>query len=461
MSLHPGQSFAGYRIVRQLGAGGMGEVYLADHPRLPRQDALKILPTGLSADPMFRKRFTREADIAATLDHPNVVSVFDRGESDGQLWITMKFVDGTDASQLLQTHPRGLPAADVVAIISAVAEALDHAHQQGLLHRDVKPANILIAEPGPRSSKRRILLADFGIARPIFDDTHITSTNLTVGSVAYTSPEQLSGSTLDGRADQYSLACTAYQLLCGATPFANSNAAMLIHQHLSVEPPAITGKRGNLSAQVDRVLARALDKEPRRRFDSCEQFADELASALRTDAAAATLLSPGPPPATPRAPSSPPPSLQKPRDPVAGQPSSPVARPVHPTPAPTPAARPVYPTPAPGAERAGRMSPAPFTPAPAPYPGLGRTTRSDGKATASLVLGIVSIVVGWCGFGLLMAPLAIILGLISLRESDRLSIPTTNRGAAIGGVITGIIGFLLVVAFIVFAVVTGDSTSST
>ncbi|MET9201189.1 protein kinase [Gordonia sp. NPDC003585] len=446
MSLHPGQSFAGYRIVRQLGAGGMGEVYLADHPRLPRQDALKILPAGLSADPMFRKRFTREADIAATLDHPNVVSVFDRGESDGQLWITMKFVDGTDASQLLRTHPRGLPAADVVAIISAVAEALDHAHQQGLLHRDVKPANILIAEPGPRSSKRRILLADFGIARPIFDDTHITSTNLTVGSVAYTSPEQLSGSTLDGRADQYSLACTAYQLLCGATPFANSNAAMLIHQHLSVEPPAITGKRGNLSAQVDRVLARALDKEPRRRFDSCEQFADQLASALRTDAAAATLLSPGPPPATPRVPSSPPPSLQKPRTPAAGPPS---------TPAPA-AVRPVYPPPAP----ARTPTPAPFTPAPAPYPGLGRTTRSDGKATASLVLGIVSIVIGWCGFGLLMAPLAIILGLISLRESDRLPIPTTNRGAAIGGVITGAIGFLLVVAFLVFAVVTGDTSST-
>uniref|UniRef100_UPI003D8A9006 protein kinase domain-containing protein n=1 Tax=Gordonia sp. B7-2 TaxID=3420932 RepID=UPI003D8A9006 len=456
MSLHPGQSFAGYRIVRQLGAGGMGEVYLADHPRLPRQDALKILPAGLSADPMFRKRFTREADIAATLDHPNVVSVFDRGESAGQLWITMKFVDGTDASQLLQTHPRGLPAADVVAIISAVAEALDHAHQQGLLHRDVKPANILIAEPGPRSSKRRILLADFGIARPIFDDTHITSTNLTVGSVAYTSPEQLSGSTLDGRADQYSLACTAYQLLCGATPFANSNAAMLIHQHLSVEPPAITGKRGNLSAQVDRVLARALDKEPRRRFDSCEQFADQLASALRTDAAAATLLSPGPPPATPRVPPSSPPSLQKPRTPVAGPPSTPVAGPAYPTPAagrmiPTPAPF----TPAPGAERAGRMPPAP-----APYPGLGRTSRSDGKATASLVLGIVSIVVGWCGFGLLMAPLAIILGLISLRESDRLPIPTTNRGAAIGGVITGAIGFLLVVAFLVFAIVTGDTSSA-
>lgn len=447
MSLQPGQTFAGYRIVRQLGAGGMGEVYLADHPRLPRQDALKILPQGLSADTMFRKRFTREADVAATLDHPNIVSVFDRGESDGQLWITMRYVDGTDASYLLRSHPRGLPADDVVAIISAVAEALDHAHQQGLLHRDVKPANILIANTTGRSAKRRILLADFGIARPIFDDTHLTSTNLTVGSVAYTSPEQLAGATLDGRADQYSLACTAYQLLCGATPFANSNAAMLIHQHLSTEPPAISGKRAGLSPQVDRVLARALDKEPGRRYSSCEHFANDLASALRANARDSTLLSKPGPVAPPR----PPTRVDAPRQPSRPQTPSPQT----PTPQYAPPSRPrvpvAPPSPAPPALRPPAYTPPPYLPGP--------VTRSDGKATASLVLGILSLTIGWCGLAFLMGPTAILLGALALRRNDHTPTPISNRGSAIAGIITGLLGTLAVIVF--FALSITLDTSST
>lgn len=443
MPLLPGQSFAGYRIVRQLGAGGMGEVYLADHPRLPRQDALKILPPGLSGDPMFRKRFTREADVAATLDHPNIVSVFDRGEADGQLWITMKYVDGTDASYLLNSHPRGLPAGDVVAVISAVADALDYAHGQGLLHRDVKPANILIAGAADKPSvKRRILLADFGIARPIFDDTHITSTNLTVGSVAYTSPEQLSGTTLDGRADQYSLACTAYQLLCGATPFANSNAAMLIHQHLSASPPPVSEKRPDLSGQVDRVLSRALDKEPARRYSSCEHFANDLASALRSGAAGATLLS-KPTPAQPA--SRPPQPRVETSQPQRSAPHAPGPRST-----PTPASRPAYTPPS--------YTPPSYTPSPYQGPTM---PRSDGKATASLVLGIVSLTIGWCGFALLTGPAAIILGLVALRSSDRASVPITNRGAATAGVITGILGTVAMIAFFILAIVFGDSSSTT
>ncbi|WP_267615368.1 protein kinase domain-containing protein [Gordonia bronchialis] len=448
MSLQPGQSFAGYRIVRQLGAGGMGEVYLADHPRLPRQDALKILPSGLSGDAMFRKRFTREADVAASLDHPNIVSVFDRGEADGQLWITMKYVDGTDASYLLNSHPRGLPAGDVVAVISAVADALDYAHGQGLLHRDVKPANILIAGSADKPSvKRRILLADFGIARPIFDDTHITSTNLTVGSVAYTSPEQLSGTTLDGRADQYSLACTAYQLLCGATPFANSNAAMLIHQHLSVSPPPVSEKRPDLSGQVDRVLARALDKEPGRRYSSCEHFANDLASALRSGSAGATLLSkptpaqPAPRPPRPRGETSQP---QRPAPHASGPRPSPT-----PHPAPSPASLPAYTPPA--------YTPPSHTSSPYHAPA---TPRSDGKATASLVLGIVSLTIGWCGFSLLTGPAAIILGLVALRSSDRAPVPITNRGTATAGVITGILGTLAMIVFYILVIALDSSTTT-
>src|SRR5688500_724004 len=145
MPLESGQVFAGYTIVRLVGSGGMGEVYLAQHPRLPRQDALKVLPASFSADGEFRQRFQREADLAATLWHPHIVGRHDRGEFDGRLWISMDFVDGYDAARLLvDRHPSGMPPTDVVEIVTAVADALDYAHQRLLLHRDIKPANILL-----------------------------------------------------------------------------------------------------------------------------------------------------------------------------------------------------------------------------------------------------------------------------------------------------------------------------
>ena len=168
MPLRRGQVFAGYTIVRLLGSGGMGEVYLAEHPRLPRHDALKVLPADVSADPEFRSRFNREADLAATLFHPHIVGVHDRGEFEGQLWIAMDYVEGTDAGQLMKAqYPDGMPEHDVCAIVTAVAGALDYANQRGLLHRDVKPANILLTEP--EDGERRVLLADFGIARQLAD----------------------------------------------------------------------------------------------------------------------------------------------------------------------------------------------------------------------------------------------------------------------------------------------------
>lgn len=237
MQLGPGDVFADYTIVDALGAGGMGEVYLARHPRLPRRDALKVLPTGISNDAIFRERFIREGDLAAGLWHPNVVSVYDRGEYNGQLWIAMEFVDGTDAGrQLAGAQFTGLPVDEVAAIVTAVAAALDHAHSRGLLHRDVKPGNIMLADhDAAGDDDRRILLADFGIARPLGEVSGLTTTNMTVGTVAYAAPEQLMGENVDGRADQYSLAATAYHLLTGEQLFPQSNPAVVISRHLNAD----------------------------------------------------------------------------------------------------------------------------------------------------------------------------------------------------------------------------------
>jgi serine/threonine protein kinase, bacterial len=282
MPLADGATFAGYTIVRKLGAGGMGEVYLAQHPRLPRRDALKVLPASVSSDAEYRERFEREADIAATLWHPHIVGVHDRGDFDGQLWISMDYVEGTDASQLLrESYPDGMPRHEVAEIISAVADALDYAHQRNLLHRDVKPANILLAYP--ESGDQRILLADFGIARWVNDISGLTATNMTVGTVSYAAPEQLMGERLDGRADQYALAGTAFHLLTGRPPFQHSNPAVVISQHLSAAPPAIGEQHPEL-AGLDPVLAKALAKAPADRFERCADFARALAHQLESGA---------------------------------------------------------------------------------------------------------------------------------------------------------------------------------
>ena len=243
MPLSGGTVFAGYKIISSLGAGGMGEVYLAQHPRLPRQDALKVLPEMLTADSEFRERFNREADLASRLFHPHIVGVHDRGEFDGRLWISMDYVDGTDAARLLRsTYPAGMPQDEALSIVTAVAGALDYAHQRGLLHRDVKPANILLTEPDDEG-ERRILLADFGIARQLADISGITATNMTVGTVAYAAPEQLMGAAIDGGADQYALAATAFHLLTGSPPYQHSNPVAVISQHLSAAPPKLSDRR--------------------------------------------------------------------------------------------------------------------------------------------------------------------------------------------------------------------------
>src|SRR5258707_413688 len=274
MPLNNGEVFAGYVIQRLLGAGGMGEVYLAQHPRLPRQDALKILSSASTGDEEFRARFTREGELAATLWHPHIVGVLDRGEFTGRLWISMDYVDGTDAGRLIRERYRGgMPEQDVAEIVTAVADALDFGHERRLLHRDVKPENILVtASDGHR---RRVLLTDFGIARRIDDVSNLTDDNVALGTINYVAPEQLLGKPLDGRADQYALAATTFHLLTGAPPFQDSNRAVVISHHLGTPPPRISDHRPDL-AHLDAVLARALAKDPNERSPSCLDFARAL-----------------------------------------------------------------------------------------------------------------------------------------------------------------------------------------
>jgi serine/threonine protein kinase len=284
MSLEAGQMFAGYTIRRVLGSGGMGQVYLAAHPRLPREDALKVLPKDVTADPQYRERFEREAETAAGLSHPHIVGIHDRGEHDGQFWISMEYVAGTDVARLLRERfPRGMPVDEATAIVSAVAAALDYAHHRGLLHRDVKPANILVSESD--GEPRRVFLADFGIARHIDDAAGLTNAKMAVGTVAYAAPEQLMAGSVDGRADQYALACTAFHLLTGAPPYAGPNLAVVIGQQVSAPPPSIGALRPEL-AGLDPVFATAMAKDPSGRFGSCGEFArrlSEQASAARSN----------------------------------------------------------------------------------------------------------------------------------------------------------------------------------
>ncbi|MEN3224687.1 serine/threonine-protein kinase [Mycolicibacterium porcinum] len=298
MPLNAGDVFAGYTIKRLLGAGGMGEVYLAEHPRLPRLDALKILSTHTTRDEEFRARFNREAELAAALWHPHIVGVHDRGEFDGRLWISMDYVEGTDANRLIEQYPSGMPFQDVVEIVTAVAEALDVAHERNLLHRDVKPANILITTPSG-SARRRILLTDFGIAREADDVSGLTQTDMAIGTVTYVAPEQLSGKALDGRADQYALAATAFHLLTGAPLFEEVNRIVLAGHHLYTPPPRLSERRPD-RAHLDAVMAKALAKQPDKRYERCLDFARALSGSTNASTAPEPIPEQEPEP-TPRA----------------------------------------------------------------------------------------------------------------------------------------------------------------
>jgi serine/threonine protein kinase len=283
--LSTGSVVAGYRIERVLGAGGMGTVYLAQNPDLPRRDALKVLSGELSRSAEFRARFVREAEVASRLAHPNIVSVYSRGETgDGQLWIAMQFVEGTSADDALRAGT--MTPARAVNIIAEIGKGLDYAHRHNVVHRDIKPGNFLLY--GTVGDDERALLGDFGIARAL-DDIGLTATGSLIATMAYAAPEVLAGTPIDGRADLYSLGCTLFRLLTGKTPFPNANGPVAVMMaHLHQPPPRVTDRVPGLPPALDAVIATAMAKDPAQRFPTAGDFAAAAADALRGGAASAT-----------------------------------------------------------------------------------------------------------------------------------------------------------------------------
>jgi serine/threonine protein kinase len=266
-----GTEFAGYRILGVLGRGGMSVVYAAEHIRLGRMVALKLLTPALAADESFRERFMRESRLAATLDHPNIIPIYDAGEAEGFLYIAMRHVEGPDLGEVLKENGQ-LPIGQTLFYIEQVAGGLDQAHEQGLVHRDVKPANILIAKPSDR-----VYLTDFGVVRAT-SSGGLTKTGYFLGTFEYAAPEQIEGKEVDGRTDLYALGCVVYEALSGEPPFLADTEASVIHAHLVEPPPRLTTKRPDLPLPINDVIATAMAKSKEDRFSS----AGELVRALRT-----------------------------------------------------------------------------------------------------------------------------------------------------------------------------------
>jgi serine/threonine-protein kinase len=282
------RKIAGYRLGERLGQGRTAAVYLARDEGLTYQVAVKVLAPDPASDTAFAAAFTREPRTAAGLDHPHIIPVYDAGEEDGTPYVVMRYARGGDARTLLR-RSGSLPFNYAWRIIAQVASALDAAHAQGLVHRDVKPANILFdtagtvagRRPGPSGDKApdHVYLSDFGMGR-VFPPGLVTAADQIADTLDYLAPEQIEGDVLDGRADLYALACTSFELLCGAPPFGAEQGLTLMYAHLYAPPPVAAARRAGLPAAVDAVLARALAKEPAGRYPSCSRFAAELRAAL-------------------------------------------------------------------------------------------------------------------------------------------------------------------------------------
>jgi serine/threonine-protein kinase len=270
-----GREIAGYRIDEIIGRGGMGVVYRAEHLRLGRKVALKVVAPQIAREEKFRERFLRESRTAGTLDHPNVVPMYDAGEADGVLYIAMRFVDGVDLATLIEREAP-LEPARVARIVAQVASALDAAHEAGLVHRDVKPSNVLLPVRGAGRGEHAYL-GDFGLTKRVLSESGVTGTSAFLGTIAYVAPEQIEGRPVDARADEYSLACLTYEALTGHRPFERETDIANLYAHIRDPFPSVGDAVDlALAPAIDAILSRAAAKAPADRYPSCGEMADEM-----------------------------------------------------------------------------------------------------------------------------------------------------------------------------------------
>jgi Protein kinase domain/PASTA domain len=275
IALSAGTRFGGYRIERTLGHGGMGIVYLAHQVELDRLVALKVIRPELAHDDHFRARFRSESRTAASIHHPRVVTVFGAGERDGLVYVAMRYVAGEDLGKLIATRG-ALPADRAAELIAQVADGLDAVHAAGLVHRDVKPANVIVEDDHAAA-----YLTDFGLAKAAAATEGLTATGEVIGSVDYMAPEQIEGRRIDARTDVYALGCVLFHAVSGRVPFADRESSAKMWAHLNEPPPAARSRNGDVPKALDRVIRRAMAKDPARRFPSAGDLGRAARAAVR------------------------------------------------------------------------------------------------------------------------------------------------------------------------------------
>jgi serine/threonine protein kinase len=274
--LAPGSGFAGFTIERTLGHGGMGIVYLAREVRLERDVALKVIRTELAADEHFRTRFREESRTAASIEHPRVVTVFGAGERDGLLYVAMQYVAGRDLGRLISVRG-ALPADEAASLTAQVADGLDAVHSAGLVHRDVKPANVLVGEPETFGDEPTAYLTDFGLAKIAASTSGLTATGEVIGTIDYMAPEQIEARRVDARTDVYALGCVLFHAVTGAVPYPERESSSKMWAHLNEPPPATGGP-------LDPVIRRAMAKNPADRFPSAGDLGRAATAATHGEA---------------------------------------------------------------------------------------------------------------------------------------------------------------------------------
>jgi serine/threonine protein kinase len=308
MSFSVNDVIAGYRLEELAGRGGMGVVFLATHIALERKGAVKLIAPELAANEDFRRRFQRESKLAASIDHPNVIPVFDAGDEGGQLYVAMRYVEGTDLAGLIRSNGRLAPA-EAVELIRQVADALDAAHARGLVHRDVKPANVLLER---RPSGLHAYLTDFGLVKMTGADSGVlTRTGHFLGTPDYAAPEQILGGDVDARADVYALACMLYHAIGGRPPFERDNDVAKLFAHLNEPPPSLLAVRPDVPAGLDDVIRTALAKAPEERPGSAGEFAAAAQRAVTAPQSLGQTTAPLPNAVEPARPSRPAPSRRR------------------------------------------------------------------------------------------------------------------------------------------------------